>query len=366
MFKRLVLLSLLLLVSGHVKRDTNNSQRVCQTIASKISSASSVYYPGSKAYDNDIFHWASSSTQQSACSVEPGSARDVGRILQILGANGTPFGVKSGGHMVNPGFSSTPGVEIALSRLNEIKYDPVTRTVEFGPGLVFDDVYAALEPYNMSVVGARVSGIGVGGFLLGGGYSWKTNAYGLAVDNIVAYELAKPDGNIVRVTESSDPDLFFGLKGGFNNFGIVTCFTMKALPQPSIWAGTIIYPASSIPDVTKAVIKFSANNNNPKANIALTYSFVNGQPAATGILYYDGPSPPSGLFDEFLKIPASSNTVHTWSLTDFTKATNLDALSGFRGIFHTVPLLRHSPSVMAAILNETMSIHPSMNLRVRI
>ncbi|KAK2462598.1 hypothetical protein APHAL10511_005331 [Amanita phalloides] len=307
------------------------------------------------AYDSDIFHWASSSTQQSTCSVEPGSARDVGRILQILGENGTPFGVKSGGHIVNPGFSSTPGVEIALSRLNQIKYDATTRTVEFGSGLVFDDVYTALEPYNMSVVGARVPGIGVGGFLLGGGYSWKTNAYGLGVDNIVAYELAKPDGNIVRVTESSDPDLFFGLKGGFNNFGIVTRFIMKALPQPSIWAGTINYPASSVSDVTKAIIKFSANNNDPKANCAFSYSFANGQPLVFGILYYDYPSPPPGLFDDFMNIPASSNTVHTWSLTDFIKATsNLTALTGLRGIFHTVPLLRHSPSVMAAILNETM------------
>ncbi|KAK2462603.1 hypothetical protein APHAL10511_005336 [Amanita phalloides] len=366
MFKKLVSLSLLL-VNGHVERNTNNSQHVCQTIASKISSTSSVYYPGGKVYDSDIFHWVSSSTQQSACSVEPGSARDVGRILQILGANRTPFGVKSGGHMANPGFSSTPGVEIALSQLNQIKYDPTTRTVEFGPGVVFDDVYTALEPYNMSVVGARVSGVGVGGFLLGGGYSWKTNAYGLGVDNIIAYELAKPDGDVVRVTESSDPDLFFGLKGGFNNFGIVTCFTMRALPQPSIWvyipftqqntndsfspkAGTIDYPASSVSDVTKAIIEFSANNNDPKANSAFSYSFVNGQ---AWILYYDCPSPPPGLFDDFLKIPASSNSVHKWFLTDFIKATNLNALTGFRGIFHTVPLLRHSPSVMAAILNET-------------
>ncbi|KAK2462599.1 hypothetical protein APHAL10511_005332 [Amanita phalloides] len=360
MLKRLVSLALLL-VGGHVEGDTNNSQHVCQTIASKISSASSVYYPGSKAYDSDIFHWASSSTQQSTCSVEPGSARDVGRILQILAASRTPFGVKSGGHIVNPGFSSTPGVEIALSRLNQINYDATTQTVEFGPGLIFDDVYAALEPHNMSVTGGRVSGIGVGGFLLGGGYSWKTNAYGLGVDNIVAYELAKPDGNVVGVTESSDPDLFFGLKGGFNNFGIVTCFTMKALPQPSIWAGTINYPASSVPDVTKAIIKFSANNNDPKANIGFSYSLVNGQLTITGVLYYDCPSLPPGLFDDFMKTPALSNSVHKWSLTDFIKATSLlNPSTSFRGISHTVPLLRNSPGVMAAILNETTKTNWSL------
>ena len=70
---------------------------------------------------------------------------------------------------MNPGFSSTPGVQIALTRFNEVNYDASTETVEFGSGLVFNDVYNALAPFNRSVAGARMSGIGVGGFLLGGG-----------------------------------------------------------------------------------------------------------------------------------------------------------------------------------------------------
>ena len=70
---------------------------------------------------------------------------------------------------MNPGFSSTPGVQIALTRFNEVNYDASTETVEFGSGLVFNDVYNALAPFNRSVTGSRMSGIGVGGFLLGGG-----------------------------------------------------------------------------------------------------------------------------------------------------------------------------------------------------
>ena len=70
---------------------------------------------------------------------------------------------------MNPGFSSTPGVQIAMTRFNEVVYDSSAETVEFGSGLVFDDVYNALAPYNRSAAGGRVPGIGVGGFLLGGG-----------------------------------------------------------------------------------------------------------------------------------------------------------------------------------------------------
>lgn len=105
--------------------------------------------------------------------------------------------------------------------------------------MIWDDVYAALEPFGVNVLGGRVSGIGVGGFLLGGGeflrnesrasclillvyvpagYSWMSNQFGLAIDNVVAFELVQPNGHIITVTNSSDPELFFGLKGGMNNF----------------------------------------------------------------------------------------------------------------------------------------------------
>ena len=77
--------------------------------------------------------------------------------------------VKGGGHAANPGFSSTKGVQIAMYRFNGIKYSPDNQTVDVGSGLIWDDVYAALEPYAVNVVGGRVSGIGVAGVTLGGG-----------------------------------------------------------------------------------------------------------------------------------------------------------------------------------------------------
>ena len=77
--------------------------------------------------------------------------------------------MKGGGHASNPGFSSTTGVHIAMSRFSEVTYDAAAQTATIGAGLVWDDVYAALEPYNVNVVGGRVSGVGVAGFTLGGG-----------------------------------------------------------------------------------------------------------------------------------------------------------------------------------------------------
>lgn len=77
--------------------------------------------------------------------------------------------VKGGGHTANPGFSSTVGVQVAMSRFSEVVYDSTTQTATIGAGLVWDDVYAALEPHGVNVVGGRVPGVGVAGFTLGGG-----------------------------------------------------------------------------------------------------------------------------------------------------------------------------------------------------
>lgn len=92
--------------------------------------------------------------------------------MQIVGQTRTPFAVKSGGHASNPGFSSTPGVHISMKRMNHIILSGDKRMVELGFGNVWLDAYRALEPAGVNVVGGRVPGPGLGGFTLGGGYSW--------------------------------------------------------------------------------------------------------------------------------------------------------------------------------------------------
>ena len=91
------------------------------------------------------------------------------RQLQILGKSRTPFGVKSGGHASNRGFSSTSGVQISLARFNTFKVNIEVQTVELGPSLTWDDVYERLDPYGVTVIGGRIPGVGVGGLILGGG-----------------------------------------------------------------------------------------------------------------------------------------------------------------------------------------------------
>ncbi|KDR67962.1 hypothetical protein GALMADRAFT_79271 [Galerina marginata CBS 339.88] len=336
---------------------------VCLQIASAVSSASDVYYAGHPLYLKGIYHWASSSSQLSKCVVEPGTPADIGIILGILGSTDTPFAVKGGGHASNSGFSSTPGVHISMYRFSEVTYNQAAQTVVIGAGLIWDDVYAALEPHNVNVVGGRVSGVGVAGFTLGGGYSWKTNQYGLTVDTVTAFELVKPNGNVVIVTQASDPALFSALKGGFNNFGIVTRFTLKTFPQTEVWGGLITITESHIHDVTLATAAFAANVNDPKAAIITTYNFVAGSPGISQLLFYDGPTPPAGIFDDFLAIPYFTKDISTRSFLSLVQSSPANVTSGTRGVFNSVSVLSYTPALLDVILNETVFWGAALSLK---
>ncbi|KAJ7064553.1 FAD dependent oxidoreductase [Mycena amicta] len=354
----LILLTSLHLLSAAAR---GSSSHVCAQIQRTVSSATTVYYPDELHgnYSQDLQHWMSSSTQLSECSVEPGTAADVSTILKIVGQTRTPFAVKGGGHASNPGFSSTPGVHISMTRFSDVVYNSASGTVRIGAGLIWDDVYAALEPLGVNVVGGRVSGVGVAGFTLGGGYSWKTNQHGLTVDTVAAYKLVKPTGQVVSVTEAEDPELFFALKGGGNNFGIITEFTLRTFPQ----GGLMTYTPDQLPALNAAIAAFVANVTDPKAAILPTYNFLSTQASlpilshqqlfVSHIMFYDGPTPPAGIFDDFLAIPHFSQDVETRSFLDLVTSVPGTATSGARGAFHTVSLRSFSPTMIAAIVNET-------------
>ncbi|KAF8258459.1 hypothetical protein EI94DRAFT_1815307 [Lactarius quietus] len=183
----------------------------CEKIARSVSSKSQVFYSGSRGFEADIAHWTNLSSQTSACSVEPGTPQDVGLILQQLASTHTPFAVKDGGHTLNPGFSSTRGVQISMARFNDIVIHEDSDTVEIGSGLTWMEVYSYIVPKGINVVGGRSGPVGVSGYTLGGGYSFKTNQYGLAVDTVTEYELVLPTGE-VKIVTAEDEDLWFALK----------------------------------------------------------------------------------------------------------------------------------------------------------
>ncbi|THU76841.1 FAD-binding domain-containing protein [Dendrothele bispora CBS 962.96] len=330
------------------------SERACQLLEDSLPGL--VFFPGSSNYTNDNFHYGASSTQNSTCTVEPSTNDDISTILKIIGREDvrSPFAVKSGGHTSNLGFSSTSGVMISLSNFNQIINEPLSNTVTLGPGATWDEVYAKLEVLNLTVVGGRIPGVGVGGLLLGGGYSWYTDEYGLALDNILSYDLVLPNGTFIQVTESSQPDLSFALRGGFNNFGIVTSFTVNSHPNNGIWAGTLTFPSNTTDRVFAAVEKFSTGNQDPKASLILTYVAIapDGESILQADLFYDAPQQPE-VFTEILDIPSLASTVGVRTLTEFLLEDFAILQTPEAGYTqHVIPTIHYTVPILNAIKTQ--------------
>jgi FAD/FMN-containing dehydrogenase len=206
-----------------------------------------------------------------SCILYPSSAEEVSAIVKVLNANNESFVVKSGGHNPNKGFASIDGGPLISTRhLNEVVFDASSMTVRAGPGNDWEDIHKALENTGVTVVGGRLGGVGVGGYVVGGGLSFLSSQYGWAANNIVEFEVVLANGTIVQASTSSNTDLYSALKGGGNNFGIVTAYTMRAHPQGQIWGGNLAFTADKSAQLLSALRDFTEYYPDDKAAIIMT------------------------------------------------------------------------------------------------
>jgi FAD/FMN-containing dehydrogenase len=171
------------------------------------------------------------------------------------------FAVRSGGHSPVSGAASiSGGVLIDLSLFNQLKLSDDNCSIDIGSGCRWGDVSKLLDPKGLAVVGGRNSHVGVGGLLLGGGISFYSPRFGFACNNVISYQVVLADGTVVEASASSHPDLWRALKGGSNNFGIVTRFTVRCFPTTKIWSGFLYLPSFQAKKVLAAVHEFVARD----------------------------------------------------------------------------------------------------------
>jgi FAD/FMN-containing dehydrogenase len=136
---------------------------------------------------------------------------------------------------------------MVLSNLITISLSADKTVLSLGPSYRWGDVYKWLTPYNLSVPGGRLSPVGVPDLLLAGGINFYGNQKGFSADSVIKYEVVLADGSIVCATKSSYPDLFWALKGGSSNFGIVTRFDIKTVPSTKVYAGVYSVSNADVP-----------------------------------------------------------------------------------------------------------------------
>lgn len=223
------------------------------------------------------------------------------------------FAVRAGGHTWFADANSAPGgITIDLRRLNSIELSADKTTVSVGSGATWDAVYRELEREGLSVAGGRTAGVGVGGLTLGGGISYFGPREGLTCNQVTSFEVVLACGSVVVADETQNADLWWGLRGGSNNFGIVTRFTFKTFEQGLVWSSLTLNPLSEVDNQARIYGELmAAENYDVNASFLTGWAFASQQGLSVTLnqLVYtrpvEGDAP--AFYKPILDLPAISN-----------------------------------------------------------
>jgi FAD/FMN-containing dehydrogenase len=184
------------------------------------------------------------------------STADVAAVIGFARKHDLPLAVHGGGHNGGGLGSVDDGVVAHLSLLKEITVDPESRTVRVAGGCTWGEVDAAAHEHDLAVPCGIISTTGVGGLTLGGGIGHLTRAYGLTIDNLLSAEMVLADGQVVTASADENSDLFWAIRGGGGNFGVVTTFEFQAHPVSTVVAGPTFWAIEDSEDILKAYREF--------------------------------------------------------------------------------------------------------------
>ncbi|KAJ8071879.1 hypothetical protein OCU04_002187 [Sclerotinia nivalis] len=368
-FTRLILLAIPLASSTllNARADENctscaTSEGSCQQACATLETA----FPGRlhyKAADTNFTIWDQKQQQTVyVCRVQPTSAEEVSQVLQVLVENWCRFAVKCGGHSRFPDDSvSVGGVTIDLGLMSSTVVSDDRTSARVGGGALTRQIFAALDPYGLAHVGGRQGQVGIGGFALGGGTSVLSAKHGWALDSILEYEIVLPNATIATVSETQYPDLYYALRGGGNNFGIVTAFNVSVFPQGPVYVGSRAFTDDHAEQVLEEAEKIFTLEDAEDTNIVLEYRYSFSAAQNVGTITttqrYIEPVMNPPVYNALNAIPAVANL--TGTISSLANSTgNIPVLGQSRAIFAS---LTNYPSVelgkrAIALLKEEMQL----------
>ena len=211
-----------------------------------------VIVPGDDGYDRARRVWNGSIDRYPALVARCRGGADVLAAVRFAGDHGLPLAVRGGGHNVAGTGTCDDGIVVDLSLMKLARVDAAARTALAAPGLRWGELDLQTQRFGLAVPGGIVSTTGIAGFTLGGGIGWLHRAFGYTVDNLVAADVVTADGRLVRADAKVNPDLYWALRGGGGNFGIVTMFeyALHAV-GPDLLAGLVLYRAEDLAPVVR-------------------------------------------------------------------------------------------------------------------
>ena len=225
---------------------------------------------------------------------------------------------------------------MTLNALNTTTVSADKTSITVGPGNTWVDVYQTLSPHGMYAIGGRLKTIGVPGLTLIGGFHYFNNKYGYAMDNVLSYDVVLADGSLVTASARSNPNLFWALKGGANNFGVVTKFVLKTFTAPLVSTTIQAFSEPQIAAYVKAVCDFTVSDDasvGAGAVFTIQYNTTSRALSASILGLQEGTASPPSRFENFSTIPALQRINNV--MTPLQWASRLDTPNQmFRSVSH--------------------------------
>jgi FAD/FMN-containing dehydrogenase len=211
-----------------------------------------VILPADPGYDTARRIWNGAIDRRPACIARCTGVADVVAAVGFARERDLPVAVRAGGHGVGGHALCDGGVVIDLSPMKGIRVDPVARTARAEAGVLWGELDRETQLHGLATVGGIVTHTGIAGLTLGGGIGWLMRKHGATVDNLVSADLVTADGEVLTASENENPDLFWAIRGGGGNFGIVTSFEFRLHPVgPIVFAGLVFHPLEDAPEVLR-------------------------------------------------------------------------------------------------------------------
>ncbi|KAJ6787511.1 hypothetical protein PWT90_02274 [Aphanocladium album] len=341
-----------------------------------------VHLPGSATYNARLnSYWSLNAALPSWCMVLPSTAEDVSIIIKTLSKHQCHFGIRGGGHGAFPLANSVEhGVTIDFGTMTATTWDPEARIASIQPGTHWQAVYETLAPLGVVVPGGRVSTVGIGGYLSGGGISFHQASHGLACDNVANFEVVLASGEIVNANASSHPDLWQALKGSSGNLGLVTRYDMygveyKDPSTPTIWGGNVAFKESARDAIIDAVVGFTDNvQKDENSSIILLWSYnpeIAAETMINAAMYNTEAREKPAAFDAFFSTDGiQSDMTRVADMTELTAELGFGQVAGFYYTWYTGAFqndarpVRYAVEKFAELIEELERVAPSSKSRL--
>jgi FAD/FMN-containing dehydrogenase len=201
-----------------------------------------IHLPDGEGYDEARQVWNGMIDRRPAAIVGAAGVGDVMATVRFAGERGLPVAIRCGGHNVAGSAVGDGGIVIDLAKFKSVRVEPAQRRVRAGGGVLWGEYDHETQAFGLASPGGAISTTGIAGLTLGGGYGYLSRRYGMACDNLLSADVVTASGELVTTSADSHPDLFWALRGGGGNFGVVTSFEFQLHPVRTALTGIIAFP----------------------------------------------------------------------------------------------------------------------------